>query len=249
MIIKQELLDAIQLSINMYEGKHGEVKEVLTEKVFEKVNGFPLCTGWKGKNFYIAFEGTSSTGEWVENFNIYKEKIEYNISEYDSNFVKVALGFLNDYRMLRTVVHDRIKENLNIIKVYHSTIYITGHSKGAAVAVLCADDIFKNLYIVNPIKVITFGGPRVFNVFGSIDFNSNFKKDTEREHCRVVCGIDIVPKVPTTWLGFKHCGDRLWLDKPSFINFIKHPIDSFQGIWEDHEPEKEYLKEIEKIKE
>jgi predicted lipase len=238
MITKQELLDTCQLSINMYEGKYGKVVELLDSKVFEKVNGISLCTGWKDHNFYIIFEGTDGTDEWVENFNIYKKDVPYYTNA--NKKIKAHLGFLNHYRTLRTRVWEIITQNLGDICANNSIIYITGHSLGGATATLCADDVKRNIKISKPkIKVIPHEAPRVFNRYGANEFDKRFVKNTDCEGLRVVYRNDSVPKVPPRRLLFKHCLERLWLEKPAFSFLFKHPCIYIKGLALDHEPVRE----------
>lgn len=250
MISKNELLNCCQLSINAYKGRHGKIKEVLETKKEQNVNGIYLCTGWLNNNFYIVFEGTDGTDEWIENFNCYKEsKYKRETPKYDTNClktIKVHLGFLNHYELLRDRIWGEVCEAFETIVKYDSIIYVTGHSLGGITATLCADDLQLNTKF--RIKVVTFGSPRGFNALGAIDFNQRFTIENSCEAFRVIFKNDLVTKVPTTWMGFKHCGQRIWLDKMSKWEVFLHPIRRFIGNPKDHYPER-YLEAIKKIKE
>ena len=68
-------------------------------------------------------------------------------------------GFLSAYNGLKSTIISQLQ---SLVALYRtSTIYITGHSLGGAIALLASTDI-KDL-IVNPNFFITFGEPRVGN--------------------------------------------------------------------------------------
>jgi len=243
MITKKELQICCQLSINAYQGRHGKVIELLEEKVEEIVEGVYLCTGWKDNNFYIIFEGTDGTNQWINNFDYKKETIPYYFPV--SSYYKGHAGFLKHYEIIRKRVWHRYWENIREVIDGKSYVYITGHSLGAITATFCADDIETNG--ASNIKLITFGSPRGFSITSARNFNTRFNsKSNSYESWQVIVGNDIVTKVPTMFMGFKRVMHKIWIDKPTFKDFFKHPMNRIKGIWEDHYPQR-YLKAINKL--
>lgn len=233
---KKEVLDCCQLSINCYQGKHGKIVELLTDKIeFKFKDGMKYSyayVGWIDNDFYISFEGTNGTfKEWRQNLNFKKSKIPF-CTDFK---VKVHKGFLDHYKVLRRFVVNQINLNFEKIVKNKSTVYMTGHSLGATAAILCYLDLaFKNI----PLKLITFGSPRIFNRYGRKYFNRLVGENS----LRVVKRNDIVCKVPTLWLGFYHIANKLWVDKMTKKEVLLHPWLRIFGNPQDHEPEDYYAK-------
>lgn len=79
------------------------------------------------------------------------------------------------------------------------SLYVTGHSLGAAMATIAASRI------QNKVKaLITFGSPRV----GTVDFVRNLRV----EHHRVQNNCDDVTKVPFSVMGFRHHGTHRYIN-------------------------------------
>lgn len=89
-------------------------------------------------------------------------------------------------------------------------IYYTGHSYGAALALLLSTKQYCN-------EVITFGCPRVGN-------KSFVHLTKDIKHFRVRNNMDIVTKIPYWILGYRHHGELVYLDY--FGNIVDNP-----SIW------------------
>lgn len=135
------------------------------------------------KTAFVSFRGSSDLSDWLADFDAFP-------TPYLSltGFGDVAAGFQAVYQTVR----DSVAANLAAACAGCDKILVTGHSLGAAVAVLAAPDIFRNMppNAIEP-RLITFAGPRV----GLPTFASAF--NTSIESCfRVVNHLDIVPTVP-----------------------------------------------------
>ncbi len=84
------------------------------------------------------------------------------------------------------------------------TLWFTGHSLGGAMATICAGRCFLAHIPAMPAGVYTFGAPRV----GTKRYINNVDVDLTRW----VNNNDIVPRVPPTWLGYRHTGRRLYIN-------------------------------------
>ena len=82
-------------------------------------------------------------------------------------------------------------------------LFITGHSLGAALAVLAAEMAVAGG--LRPRAVYTFGMPRV----GGSQFQASYNASLGDETYRLVHGIDLVARVPMSSLGFRHVGQML----------------------------------------
>jgi triacylglycerol lipase len=129
----------------------------------------------------------------------------------------VHAGFRREARKIMGLV-------FNYIKRYPGrTIWLTGHSLGAAMATYLTQEIeFADL---KPKMLFTYGSPRV----GSPDYVNDFKT----EHHRFVNCNDMVTTVPPPVLGFKHHGQL------HYINFYGNIRDlskwqRFKDKWRAH---------------
>jgi len=145
----------------------------------------------------LAFAGTddASIRNWIEDFNFPRKKPYSNCKK-----CSVHEGFYNAYESVQEQVRAAIKS----LSQTHPTakIIITGHSLGAALAVIAFVDVIDNNIAV-PSQIYTFGQPRVGN-----KYFSSWVKDSltpsSTTMIRVTHGHDPVPHLPPEMLGFRH---------------------------------------------
>lgn len=132
---------------------------------------------------FLSFRGTSDVAEWVADIDAFPD--DYRPI---SGFGQVHTGFQDVYQL----VGGNIAANLAAATAGCDQILITGHSLGAALAVLAAPDVARNMppNTTEP-RLITFAGPRV----GVSDFAASFNALIESCY-RVVNTLDIVPFLP-----------------------------------------------------
>ncbi|MCL2717992.1 MAG: lipase family protein [Lachnospiraceae bacterium] len=140
----------------------------------------------------ITFRGTDSLREWFSNLTFWKKTIPYDNITSD---IRVHTGFINTYKMktVRGKILEAITGDTHYIK-------ITGHSRGAALAVLCAVDIQYN-YPDRDIEAVLFGCPRV----GNEAFVKSYNKRVDKT-VRVENGNDLITKIPFPFMGYRHVG-------------------------------------------
>lgn len=151
------------------------------------------------RDIVIAFRGTATCLEWLENLRATLSPCSTNTREYDHHEQsKVEKGFLSLYTSCsddRTSLQKLVRQELTrIIEAYGNeplSVTITGHSLGAALATLTAYDIKKTIKHCPLVTVISFGGPRVGNL--------NFRHELELQGTkilRIVNSDDVITKVP-----------------------------------------------------
>jgi triacylglycerol lipase len=137
----------------------------------------------------IAFAGTDDWGDVVDDADF--------ISEKHDGFGKVHGGFMGSYQKVSGLITQYLRE----VHYAGTPIMCVGHSKGGAMAQICALDLWnKGLRDVS--KIVTFGSPRV----GKGEFA---RRSKVFKHDRYVNGKDPVPRVPRAYMGFKHTGKRI----------------------------------------
>ena len=162
---------------------------------------------------FVSFRGTSDIEDWVADI----DAIPAGYLPI-ATFGQVHSGFQDVYQLIR----GSIAAKLATATAGCDQILITGHSLGAALAVLAAPDISRNMppNNIEP-RLITFGGPRV----GLSDFAAAF--DAAIESCyRVVNFLDIVPYLPPT--PYVHVGAQITVDSGGPVNVAwRHSLTAY----------------------
>jgi predicted lipase len=152
----------------------------------------------------IAFRGTETEGEWLEDFDGIALPNQFGKG-------MVHQGFRNQYAALRPSVLAALAQ---IVKP-QGPLWITGHSLGAALATLCSSDTA--LAQRNKLGY-TWAGPRV----GWHDYAAWFNIQVP-DFFRIVNEWDIVPRVPPAVNGYEHVATEVLVDGglPKTEEFLK----------------------------
>nr|XP_010934644.1 phospholipase A(1) DAD1, chloroplastic-like [Elaeis guineensis] len=153
------------------------------------------------RDVVIAFRGTATCLEWLENL---RASLTHLPSPFPPSASQpdpmVQRGFWSLFTSpgsvrwsLRDEVRDEIARLLDAYggKGHPLSLTVTGHSLGAALAVLTAYDITTTFQDAPMVTVVSFGGPRVGN--------ASFRRRLEEQGSkvlRIVNAQDIITKVP-----------------------------------------------------
>lgn len=133
------------------------------------------------------------------------EPNDWNDVKADVNaFMVLAETVGRVHRGFKQEVDDLWPELEKIVATETRTLWFTGHSLGGAMATICAGRCFLAHIPAMPRAVYTFGAPRV----GTKRYINN----VDVELTRWVNNNDIVPRVPPTWLGYRHTGRRVYIN-------------------------------------
>lgn len=175
----------------------------------------------------ISFKGTNNLKGWISNFNVFPlEKDEYlkkNLKEGKWGKGIIHDGFYEAWKFFKPCI-------TRLIDKYHinstdKDIYITGHSRGGALAELCARHLAKNLGI--KCSCVTFGAPSV----GIKEYRDQFRS-LPINGTRVINGWDIVPNVPPHILGFRPgCANKFWIRAAWWKKFIPRLVSKFHTTY------------------
>jgi triacylglycerol lipase len=131
----------------------------------------------------VVFRGTDDTEDWFFNANTYPRQMPEG---------SLHCGFGCAYGTVRTQVLDGIK------KLAPKHIWVTGHSLGGAMALVCAYDL--TVYQGHQIDgVITFGQPKI----GKSNLTASLKEKLGDRYVHFINELDAVPQVPP---GYSHFG-------------------------------------------
>ncbi|VAW80610.1 hypothetical protein MNBD_GAMMA12-821 [hydrothermal vent metagenome] len=139
---------------------------------------------------FVAFRGTQFRSKIDARTDLNFPFTHFQGSQYKA---KVHRGFSNAL----DVVSNDIKPVLDKLSAHQIPVRYTGHSLGAALAVLCSAWIPAT-------EVYTFGSPRIGN-------NRFCKHHVQDKIYRIVNCCDIVCLLPPHGLGFRHAGDSYFI--------------------------------------
>ena len=142
----------------------------------------------------LIFRGTDSIMDWTTNIKI-------KLVPSPSNIGKVHFGF--------NKALDSVWDELSATIVQwdvSNRFWVSGHSLGGALATLAVDRFIDNGVLVQ--GMYTFGQPMV----GNKDFKDNFDSKMDGRSFRFVDDEDIVPKIITTLMGYRHIEKEYFFD-------------------------------------
>ncbi|XP_075507715.1 phospholipase A1-Ibeta2, chloroplastic-like [Primulina tabacum] len=151
------------------------------------------------RDIIISLRGTATCLEWAENMRDLLVPISQE-EEKDGGLPRVECGFLSLFKTrgaddhVPSLAQSVVDEVQRLIKKYKGetlSITITGHSLGAALALLVGDELSACAPNMPPIAVFSFGGPRVGNRAFANRLNSRNVKVL-----RIVNSQDVITRVP-----------------------------------------------------
>jgi len=148
----------------------------------------------------ITFRGSNSRTDWKTNLTYKKKVVPY---ENYSSKIRIHSGFLYAYKSpsVRDVIHSVVSPDIY-------KVMITGHSQGAALAILCGVDLEYN-FPEKDYEVTLFGSPRIGNRAFQLSYDKRLFKTI-----RVENGNDWISKLPFAFMGFRHVGAAVHIGTP-----------------------------------
>lgn len=150
------------------------------------------------RDIVIALRGTATCLEWAENVRDLLVPLSDHENHKHDEVAKVECGFLSLFKTrgdhVPSLAESVVEEVQRLMEKYKGetlSITITGHSLGAALALLIGDELSTCAPDMPPVAVFSFGGPRVGNRGFANRVNSNNVKVL-----RVVNSQDVVTRVP-----------------------------------------------------
>ena len=154
----------------------------------------------------LAYRGSTDLTDWLDNADYKKVEIPWFGSR-----AKAHRGFTKEAGLASGLLR----------QFYHTDkpLFITGHSKGAAQALL--ESAYRSAHSMPYAATYVYGSPRVFNwaAAGSYDFAAGNKT------YRIVNNNDIVCRLPPRRFGYRHVGTHVHYDRNS--NLVYNPSLGF----------------------
>ncbi|OQB14303.1 MAG: Lipase (class 3) [Firmicutes bacterium ADurb.Bin193] len=215
----QELLKRLEYSALAYSNKYPyipgcELLFIDTGKI-----GVQLLVKAEQDELMIAFRGTDSLEDAITDVRFWKQTIPYN---NNSSKIRVHTGFINAYKSdcVRNTVWNLITPDIH-------RIVVTGHSYGAALAVLCAVDLQYNFDKID-YEVFLYGCPKVGNRAFAKSYNKRLFKTYRVENSN-----DAVTKVPFWIMGYRHVGIRIHVGAPRLFFWLSVKDHSLRRYYEN----------------
>ena len=156
----------------------------ITATLYDKSTDLHGFVGVLNNTIYVAFRGSSSIQSWIDDAEVLKT----NYTSYPECNCRVHNGV---FKSSENVKNKTINEVQYLVKKYGSpSIYVTGHSYGAAVAQLIGMELYHVGY--HNVEVYNYGQPRI----GDSTYASFVSSTLGRKLFRFIHNKDIVPHVP-----------------------------------------------------
>ncbi len=170
----------------------------------------------------VAFRGTEPT-------HIQDLLADARVHKVQGPLGKVHRGFLNAFALVKDDVFNTIQRFRD--ENNPQSLWCTGHSLGAALAVVAVAHLLADDQTVN--GLYNFGQPRV----GSDEFADEFNRRFSERHFRFVNNNDTVTRVPPREFGYSHTGTLRYIDTSGEIQedigFWNKFLDRVTGRIED----------------
>ncbi|KAF4374775.1 hypothetical protein F8388_020296 [Cannabis sativa] len=154
------------------------------------------------RDIVISLRGTATCLEWAENVRAQLIQMPDEEGEQEHQ-AKVECGFMSLFKTrgahvpsLAESVVEEVKRLMDLYKGEELSITVTGHSLGAALALLVGDELSSCAEGVPPVAVFSFGGPRV----GNRSFANRINEKNVKV-LRIVNSQDVITRVPGAFLG------------------------------------------------
>jgi len=192
----------------------------------------------------LAFRGTDDLKDWMTNLNAAPARFSWffegarEVGEVHSGFTLAvrdswkAIANAVDKVMPRPPATPDLK---GLSTSAQPTLWLTGHSLGGALAVLCGAAFSMTTTIRLVSGVYTFGQPRV----GLFNFCNNYNQLLRSKTFRFVNKEDLVPRVPFRGWDYADVGNMIHFDSAGtpvleslqWRNFLSRSIEGFKEFF------------------
>lgn len=209
----QSLLFAELAAASYFDEAHAEkvVQQIgFTGVQYFDRDGAQAYIFWNDADCVVACRGTEPN-EWND------IRADVNaVGVLTETFGTVHKGFKEEVDDLWPQLEDALVKN-------QKTLWFTGHSLGGAMATICAGRCFLSEIESMPQALFTYGSPRVGD--------KRFVNFVELDHDRWVNNNDIVTRVPPVWMGYRHCGKEMYLNRKGKLSKVNGWTKTYDRLW------------------
>ncbi|XWS35600.1 hypothetical protein CRYUN_Cryun20dG0011100 [Craigia yunnanensis] len=189
------------------------------------------------RDVVIAFRGTATCLEWLENLRATLTSLSDDVANVGPkrSGAMVESGFLSLYTSgtatcpsLQNMVREEVGRVLEMYGDEPLSLTITGHSLGAALATLAANDINSNFGNAPMVTVISFGGPRV----GDQSFRCQLEKSGTKI-LRIVNSDDLITKVPGFVIDNNDMANKQAVNVAGLPSWVQKRVENTQLVYAD----------------
>ncbi|MDR3459566.1 MAG: lipase family protein [Verrucomicrobiae bacterium] len=183
-----------------------------------------------GGDIYVAFRGSKEPEDFIQDAKFMLVPLMYLRHQSSQPCtVEVHKGFLEDFDALSVAVINQVRNWLAVMPC--AKVYVTGHSLGGGIAILCAFVMARQHIPVR--AVVTFGQPRVGNAAFKKLYNGMLVMDrgfisATLGHIthHVINACDPVPLLPPLLNGYRDEGNEIFL--PHTPGYLVNPSIGLQ---------------------
>ena len=211
-----ELSDIVYESEEKIKNKIGDFGFSPFNLIFINKGDVQLFVVANEEHLLIVYQGSKlNIWDWIRNFSIWRANTIHG---------KIHAGIEHEFRIIETELIDAI----NKLQNNNQKVYLTGHSKGAALASRTALEIFHALNKIRIFGVYSYGSPR----WASIAVAKKYNKLFTNISYQLQINNDIATRFPKDWfLRFKTVSSRFYFDndgiyrqKISCLGIIKDSV-------------------------
>lgn len=141
------------------------------------------------------------------------EPNEWNDIRADANAASVLAETAGKvHRGFKTEVDDLWPMLETALMTNDLPVWFCGHSLGGAMATICAGRCFLSHVHSVPSALFTYGSPRVGD--------NRYINFVRIDHYRFVNNNDIVTRTPPVWMGYRHCGTEVYIDRHGCLGHL-----------------------------
>ncbi|MCC9644650.1 lipase family protein [Rhodopirellula sp. JC740] len=154
------------------------------------------------------------------------EPNEWNDIRADANAASVLAETAGKvHRGFKTEVDDLWPMLETALVGNEQPVWFCGHSLGGAMATICAGRCYLSHIPSVPQGLFTYGSPRVGD--------KRYINFVKLPHYRFVNNNDVVTRVPPAWMGYRHCGDEVYIDRNGnlgHLGMLRKRRDRWRGF-------------------
>ena len=201
---EQQLIEALGIEeYKVWDSKHIDETTNVETITSQAITGIisNVSNNFIDKIAFISFRGTASYHDVL--MDIFSLLPTAFITAKYTTIATSGAGMVHAYTLLRD---QGLLKHAIAMSTQYKGLLITGHSLGGALATLLTAELlsdYSNIYTTSPLRLVTFGSPRVFDYKYSKMMDYKYSTCCNYDHYRFINEKDIVTALPFSEFPFK----------------------------------------------